>query len=207
MQAFVESHVTKAALLTQLAAHAAADEIVKGQYWEKGKGCAVGCCVHGNDHMRFEPEFGIPWRVAWLADDLFECLDNGEAKVFAQDWIAAIPVGADLSRVYDAWCAWMLTDPKFGMVAIEHVSPCVLVMGSLFVRAAAGDEPSSTEWSEAARDARDAWAAWAARDAWAARAARDAWDAWAARAARDEFSRAAAAKFIELLAAAPVPAA
>lgn len=32
--------------LARVRAHKAADEIIKGVYWEKGKGCAVGCTVH-----------------------------------------------------------------------------------------------------------------------------------------------------------------
>jgi hypothetical protein len=30
--------------------HRLADQIVKGKYWENGKGCAVGCTVHSASH-------------------------------------------------------------------------------------------------------------------------------------------------------------
>lgn len=33
----------KAAIIAQLERHKAADELVKGPYWDGGKGCAVGC--------------------------------------------------------------------------------------------------------------------------------------------------------------------
>lgn len=33
----------KAKYLKRVRAHAKADEIVSGRYWENGKGCAVGC--------------------------------------------------------------------------------------------------------------------------------------------------------------------
>ena len=46
--AFKNTTVTKPVILKQLRAHAKADEIVKGLYWENGKGCAVGCTVRSS---------------------------------------------------------------------------------------------------------------------------------------------------------------
>ena len=60
----------KAAILDQLRAHAAADEIVKGQYWEDGKGCAVGCAIHSDEHAEYESRFGIPQMLARLEDSI-----------------------------------------------------------------------------------------------------------------------------------------
>lgn len=40
--------------IERIKAHAIADEIVKGQYWEDGKGCAVGCTIHGSNHLDYE---------------------------------------------------------------------------------------------------------------------------------------------------------
>jgi len=45
----------KAAILAQLKRHRAADEIVKGQYWCDGKGCAVGCTIYSGHHAEFDP--------------------------------------------------------------------------------------------------------------------------------------------------------
>jgi hypothetical protein len=42
MLAYHNDPAQKAAILQQLEQHRVADEIVKGQYWENGKGCAVG---------------------------------------------------------------------------------------------------------------------------------------------------------------------
>ena len=64
MFAFTDTPVTKQQLLDQLRAHAAADQIVKGTYWENGKGCAVGCSVHCGDHAQYETRFGIPRMLA-----------------------------------------------------------------------------------------------------------------------------------------------
>lgn len=37
----------KASFLARVEGHFAVDEVIKGQYWQAGKGCAVGCTVHG----------------------------------------------------------------------------------------------------------------------------------------------------------------
>ena len=51
---------TKNKYIARVKAHAEADEIVKGTYWEYGKGCAVGCTIHSSDHDSYEKELGIP---------------------------------------------------------------------------------------------------------------------------------------------------
>lgn len=196
LRAYTNSTHTKDQVLALMREHKRLDHIIQGTY-AKGtgdtfKGCLVGCAT-GGDHMQFEPAFGIPWRLAWLADDIFEGLTPADAAGFAVDFFDAITPGADLSRVCDAWCAWVLGDPVDGLIAI-NAEPCVKDMAALFARAAAGDQPTAQEWSAvsaasaasaawaalAARDARDIWAvAWVAWDARAALAARDDRDIWA----------------------------
>lgn len=170
----------KKATLAQLRAHRAADQIVKGSYWSDGKGCAVGCLTHSPDggHDQFPDRWGIPVQVAYLVDQLFELLPVEVAVEWPVRFMSAVPVGADLSGVWDRWCVWMLS----GLV-VDGVDGSVVVMRDLFVRAVAGDEPSVEEWSRAA---------WAAEAAWAARAAEAARAAWAARAARAAWAEGAA---------------
>ena len=59
MQAFHNDLKIKEKYLSRVRAHALADEIVKGKYWEGGKGCAVGCTIHGSQHKNYEKELGI----------------------------------------------------------------------------------------------------------------------------------------------------
>jgi len=54
MLAFHNDQEIKNKYLTRVKQHQAADEIVKGQYWEEGKSCAVGCTVHSNSHAAYE---------------------------------------------------------------------------------------------------------------------------------------------------------
>src|ERR1700733_4087942 len=99
----------KAKYLARVEAHAAADEIIHGRYWENGKGCAVGCTVHSDSHRAFETEIGIPLILARLEDTLFEEQRNGDAKTFPARFLAAIKPGADLSRVSWIFLHWLLT--------------------------------------------------------------------------------------------------
>jgi hypothetical protein len=181
----------KRATLKQLRLHRELDQIVQGTYWQgngAGKGCAVGCLTHdpNGGHDQFPDRWGIPVQIAYLIDQIFESLTVEEAKDWPVRFMSAVPVGADLSRVWDKFCVWMLRD----LVPIAGENAAVVEqMAVLFDRAAGGDEPSDTEWTEAA------WAAGAARAVEAAEAARAARAAEAARAV--EAARAAEAAWAE----------
>ena len=81
LQAFNNSQKVKDELIIQLENHYKADEIIKGTYWENGKGCAIGCIIHSNIHKDLE-KIGIPQWLAYLIDYLFENLSNKQAKEF-----------------------------------------------------------------------------------------------------------------------------
>jgi hypothetical protein len=104
----------KARYLARVEGHAAADEIIKGQYWEAGKGCAVGCTIHGASHDNFELELGIPQMLAWLEDVIFEGLPNRMAKTWPERFLSSIAPGKDLSRIGWRLLHWLLTDSGFG---------------------------------------------------------------------------------------------
>lgn len=102
MKSFHNNPTIKAKYLERITAHEKADEIVKGIYWEEGKGCAVGCTVEksdGTQHSSFETELGLPEWLARLEDTIFEGLPNEEAKTFPRRFLEAINVGSDLTAV------------------------------------------------------------------------------------------------------------
>jgi hypothetical protein len=108
--AFHSDPSIKRAILRQLRAHAAADQIVKGQYWEDGKGCAVGCTIHSDQHEEYEPKFGIPQILARLEDAIFEGLPNAQAMKWPIRFMSSPKVGADLTLVGWQFLHWLLTD-------------------------------------------------------------------------------------------------
>jgi hypothetical protein len=233
MIAFHGDSNTKAKYVERVKAHAAADEIIHGQYWAAGKGCAVGCTIHGSDHRRYEKELGVPLILARLEDRIFEGMTNGDAKEFPLRFLSAIEPGADLSLVWHQFAHWLLVDPQDGVIKYaktDKTKDAIQLVAQLYDRAARGLLVEKKEWQRAqgvayaaaAADAADAAAdaAYAAADAayaaaaaaYAAAAAAYA-AAAAAAAAADAYATARrksykrqADKLVELLlAAAPVP--
>jgi hypothetical protein len=220
MFAFHSLPQLKESKLAQIEAHQAADEIVKGKYWEGGKGCAVGCTVHGSDHSAYERELGIPRMLARLEDRIFEGMPNADAKLFPARFISAIPVGADLSLVGWQFLHWLIVDvnERHGN---EKTKAAVVDAIEILRRRSIGEVINPVDARNAATTARRAAAA-AAADAAAADAAAAAADAAAADAAAADAADAAAyaaaadaaarqkayarqaEKLLELLAAAPV---
>jgi hypothetical protein len=149
MKAFHGSIELKEKILKQLVAHYEADEIIKGQYWENGKGCAIGCTLHSADHSLGEKLYGIP-EVLWrLEDSIFESLENKLAKKFPIEFIEAIPVGANLDKVFYKFSVAMLervinyTNSESAIKAIQQVV-------TLFKRKVQGLEVNRNEWRNAA---------------------------------------------------------
>jgi hypothetical protein len=117
--AFRNTAIDKPTILAQLSAHAKADEIIKGQYWKDGKGCAVGCTIHSGNHAEYERRFGVPQMLARLEDCIFEGLPNGEAKAWPIRFMETVKPGSDLSRVGWQFLHWLLTD-RMVNPGIEH---------------------------------------------------------------------------------------
>ena len=114
MLSFHSDPSIKSTYLARVAGHADADEIVKGRYWENGKGCAVGCTIHGEAHESFERELGIPRMLAWLEDVIFEGLPNRLAKTWPERFLSSIVPGRDLSPVGWQFLHWLLTESELG---------------------------------------------------------------------------------------------
>ena len=216
MQAYHGSSQLKSEYLSRVMAHQAADEIVKGRYWEGGKGCAVGCTVHSSEHAAYETELGIPRVIARLEDGIFEGLSNEEAKLFPTQFLEAVPVGADLSGVFCRFMHWLLVDEIDGVIKFarsEKSKKAISRVAELFLKQIRGQAVEIEEWRAAdaatrATRAADAAATCAADAAYAATCAAEAADAAACAAACDAARQATRSrqkdKLLELLRAAPV---
>jgi len=181
MLSFHSDPAVKEKYVTRLKAHAKADELIKGKYWENGKGCAVGCTIHSSDHAAYQTELGIPEWLAKLEDAIFEGLDNGAAKTFAVDFLIAIPVGIDLEPVKWKFCAFVLKeniervlsldiDEKLKQQVIGAIKNCLALHE---------DAIRTGQWNEsAARSAAESAAQSAARSAAESATRSAAWSAW-----------------------------
>ncbi len=99
MKSFFGNEFIKESYLSQVIDHQKADEVIKGKYWENGKGCAVGCTIHSSDHKDYEMELGIPEWLARVEDTLFEGMSTIKSKTWAEDFLQSIPLGVDLNQI------------------------------------------------------------------------------------------------------------
>lgn len=220
MLAFVGTVVSKQDMLAELVAHAEADELVKGQYWEDGKGCAIGCVLESirkirgyktidhTSHGTAEDETNIPEMVWHLVDSIFEGLPNRSAKEWPMRFTRSIAHGADLSLVGWQFLHWLLTDKRVNP-GIDHdlVRDAVRRCADVLAPLAKGGPAKAGAGKSAASAASAVSAASAASAASVARAAEGAASAaWAASSAASVASWVLMAdKLVELIEAAPVP--
>ena len=116
MHAFHNDATLKATYLARVRAHRAADQLIHGQYWEHGKGCAVGCTIHSGHHADYETVLGIPRILARLEDGIFEGLVAPQDLAWPEQFLDAIPVGADLRMVWPQFALHLLSDAQYGVL-------------------------------------------------------------------------------------------
>jgi hypothetical protein len=207
MLAYHNDETIKTNILTQLAAHRAADEIVKGRYWEHGKGCAIGCTIYSGRHVEYETRFGVPQVLARLEDRIFEGLPNDVAMTWPERFISAIPVGADLAMVWPCFALWLLSEelPQHARGS-DLCAAAIAAVAALYAEwCETGKAPSQDLWAEKRRAANVAYAAYAAYAANVADAAANA--NAAANAADAAYAAYAAAAYAAAYAAAAYAAA
>lgn len=119
MLSFHGSHQLKRDAIYTMRHHREMEAIAQGEFWQDGKGCAVGCIVapvaasqHGISkeaigetldwHEEYERILGIPYNVAEMVDDVFEKLPSSECLDWPEEFLKAVPVGIDLSFAFPA---------------------------------------------------------------------------------------------------------
>lgn len=144
----------KEAVMQQLRQHKRLDEIVQGSYWRHGKGCHLGCLTHtnntiGSPHAAMERLFGIPNKIPWWLEAVFEGLPIEQAKRWVIESTDAIPVGANLSLAHHSLGVWLF-DPQTGINTIDDTNrDAIDLVRSLHCRALNGEVITKFEWSAA----------------------------------------------------------
>lgn len=153
MKAFLNDPAIKGKYLSRVKAHASADELVKGLYWENGKGCAVGCTVHSSNHGAYETELGIPGWLARLEDVIFEGLPNKSAMKWPEKFLRAIPVGGDLNVVKSPFLIFVLesTLDKFDHKTFPAVKKAIDDVIELYTQNISSDDAAGDAARAAAR--------------------------------------------------------
>ncbi len=89
----------KAFYIARLQQHMDADELIRGEGYENGRGCAVGCILNRYNHNAFEAELGLPEWFARLLDHLHENTSKSYWPTFAIRLLKSIPEGVDVEPV------------------------------------------------------------------------------------------------------------
>jgi hypothetical protein len=122
LRAYSYPGLTKSDFLIELGMHVERDRIVRGKYWHRGKGCAVGCSLHSvsqrlglkkmdySKYRLFETYLGIPVVLARLEDQIFGGMAKEDAKKWPLRFAEAVPDGADLINVWNKFASWMLRE-------------------------------------------------------------------------------------------------
>ena len=181
-------------LLDEIVRHRKADLLRQGAYKKEIDGkfrfCAVGCAIetlnvklgkdYSNDnHSAYETELEIPRTLAYLEDKIFEQLPRGKAMMWPEHFIAAIPVGADLSLVVPKLMLWIMDDVKKYAKKSPQILKAIQTVRELYRRKIKGEIITDEEWNSARKNA-------AAEAAYAAEAA--AYAAYAAAATTDAYA-------------------
>ncbi len=152
MNAFHGDEKIKQKYIDRVREHRIADQLIKGTYWEDGKGCAVGCTVHSDNHSAYEYELGIPRLIARLEDGIFENLPNDLAMLWPEQFLDAINVGADLSMVFPKFMHFILADEKYGVLQYantQFTKNAILKVIELYEKKINGADITREEWAAA----------------------------------------------------------
>ena len=213
--AYHNDPAVKAKHVSRMETHMKADELVRLIYWENGKGCAVGCTIHSDDHAAYETDLGWPQWLAHLEDTMFEGMAEEAAQQFPLRLLTAVPVGfSDWDCLYHDFCTHVLRDIcAFNRKASPDVVDTVDAIIRLHVQwmavedhvwltarsaaesaarsAQSADQPtaSSVAWAASRTSARSARSA-AQSTMWAIQSAQSA--AWMAQSAAESMTRSAA---------------
>jgi len=149
-------HEVKKKFVDRVRAHRLAGETTKDYDRKNVNGGAVGCTLHSDNHWAYEDELGIPNQLACIEDELFFSLANDQAQLFPEQFLEAIPVGADLFPAAWQFMLFALLDENQGMIALGQHEAAIRQAADFYRRALEGVEISWGEYLDA-RQALDKW--------------------------------------------------
>jgi len=156
--AFHGDPAIKQKYLDRVKAHALADEIIQGKYWENGKGCAVGCIVETSEdpHETMSKELGWPLWLCRLTDKLHEGQLNVDSKKWPPKIVAAVSTGftdEQFSVVKAKFFHWLFVDEEVGVICHakkESTIKSINEVAGLYQMVIDGNPVSKEEWQRAA---------------------------------------------------------
>lgn len=155
MSAWHNSFRLKAETIEQLRALRSEGRVIQGYYWEEGRGCAIGCILESlrratgrplpaghADYRAAARWIGIPQVILSIVDDIHDGLPAEDAQRWPEQFLTAIPVGADLSTVWPRFAAWQVID----LVPLTATPSLIRQIAEQYDRQADGHFVSRREW-------------------------------------------------------------
>jgi hypothetical protein len=161
MQPFNGDAALAAKTVAEMKAHRAADRLTKGQYWEAGRGCAIGCLVQSSSHGDAAALCNAPAQIMGLVDCIFEGLPWPANLDWPVKFLVALKanLNKDISLLWARLALELAGHPVHGYEQYNQ-DPAVLAVPPLYEEwVATGVRPDDDRWRAAAR------AAYAAGDA------------------------------------------
>lgn len=125
--------VNIAQMRAEIALHLDQDRLIRGTYWDGGKGCFIGCLTHSNDPRKAEARFGLTVPIMRIAENIFEAMPDEDGRAFFAAFGDAVGEdGKDLSRVHWAWLAAELRALPVATTEVQAViDPVIAGLGLL----------------------------------------------------------------------------
>jgi hypothetical protein len=123
------------------------------------KGASFRFIFDKYSHAAYEDEMGIPRSLACLGGNFFQSLTYKESLQWPEQFLKAIPVGADLSMVWPQFAHWLLVDEKFGAIEYAESESAEMVIQAVadlyheWIKT--GVRPRTTKWLKVRDDAND----------------------------------------------------
>ena len=118
-------------MIAEAQAHRKAGRLVSGRYWDRNRGCSVGCSVETvnrrtggrmshYDHAGLAGALGIPESLVQLQDAIYEGLPKDLRQAWPERFYTALPEGADLSGVWPLFAVWMLRQVVYPVAGVNR---------------------------------------------------------------------------------------
>lgn len=185
LQAFHNDPAVKQKCVDKVQADMDAGNLVRGEGFRDGRGCAVGCMLDSYDHRLFPEALGMPVWVAHLIDFFHENTSEKVWPSFALRFLKAVPVGANLDLIKAPINIFILTRNKNRVVGLQYLDESVRsqVVAAIDACIALHQSAETTETAARAVESAAETTIWSAADfAMATKAARAAGAAGAAAA-------------------------
>ena len=131
MKSYPNPLLSREVMVAEAQAHREADRLVIGRYWDRNRGCSVGCSIETvnlrtggkmshADHGGLAEALGIPEPLVQLQDAIYEGLPRGLRQAWPERFYTALPADADLSGVWPAFAVWTLRELVYPVAGVNR---------------------------------------------------------------------------------------